>query len=136
MAPGQRADADRIVGVGIDLLGQDAGLQRVAGGPLEDGQGGFELGRRGRPGDEIIRQPQRADEPRVARHGGDVVADAVIIIILVARHPADASLDPQFFLHRAHGRNDTGVVGVEEVEFVDGVERGVDDLIDFVIVRI
>jgi hypothetical protein len=40
---------------------------RCAARPFEDRQGGFQLGGVVGAGDEIVGQPQRADEPRIAR---------------------------------------------------------------------
>ena len=41
--PRQRADADRLVGVRVDLLGEHAALQRVRRRPLEDRQRELQL---------------------------------------------------------------------------------------------
>ena len=70
-------------------------------------------------GDEIVRQPERADEPRIARHDGDVVADAVVVVVLVARTPPT-----RVFTHSLSSiafivATTRGIVGVEQVKLVD-----------------
>ena len=59
--------------------------------------------------DAILRQPQGADEPGVALSQVQIVRHLVIIIVLVARHPANLRFRPQRLLELLHGTLDLPV---------------------------
>ncbi len=74
----------------------------------------------------MLREPERADEPRIPRHRP--IADRALLvgIVLVARHAADLGAHPQLLADGEHGRLDARVVGREGPEAPDAVERGID----------
>ena len=131
VAPRQRADREGPAAVRVDLLGQDAGRQGVADGPLEDGQRLFEFIHRRAARNVIVGQPDGADEPRVARDAAAVGRGRVVRVARVPCHAAHGGLDPEVALDGLHGADDARVVGLEGVELEDGEEAGVDGGVDF-----
>src|SRR5206468_1278614 len=55
------------------------------------------------------RQPERADEPRIARNARDVLRDLEVVVILVPRDAADRRLHREALLDRLHRRDDARI---------------------------
>src|SRR5207248_512966 len=57
-----------------------------------------------------LRQPERADEPRIAGTPADVAANLMVVIVLVPGQAADVRIDPKARTNRLHGADDPRIV--------------------------
>ena len=125
--PGQRAHRDRCARIRVELLRKHPRRQRAVGGPVQIGKRLLEFLEGIGPVDEPLRDPQRADHPRVSGHIGHIrVLDAVVVVALVTGQPADMRLDPQPLPHRLHVRDHLRIVGAHRAEREERERRAVE----------
>ena len=75
----------------MQLLGENPARQRVTRHPRKERNALAQIVHRSRLGDAVLREPQRADEPRIARHRRVAVCALLVGIGLVPRDAADVS---------------------------------------------
>src|SRR5258706_8658598 len=89
VAPGEGSDAERRAGEGVDLLGQNERGAGLGARPAHEIECALQLLDGLGPGDGVLRQPERADDPGVAgKLGVARVGRLLIRIVLVARQSA------------------------------------------------
>src|SRR5205807_5723228 len=96
VTPGERRDRQRLARVGMELLRHHPRGQCTSGGPFDQLEAPREVLDGVGAQQAITRQPQRADEPRIAGHALRVLPlDLVVGVVLIARQAADVGVDPQ-----------------------------------------
>ena len=126
MTPGERGYGERFAGLRIDLFGEHAGRQGMVRHPFQDGDGFPQLLFMAGNAGQIVRIPEGADEPGIARIAG---VSPMIAILLIARHAAHLIVDPERFAHGLHGGRYPGVVRRIETKGKEPPEAGVQGVV-------
>src|SRR5690349_15076483 len=119
VAPGQWRDRERLVRIGVNLLGKHTALKGVRLYPLQPWQSMFEFVNSRRTLDLEFGQPAGADEPRISRNIRNILADLMVIVVLIARNTADLRFDDQPIFHRLHRSLDPVIPYIEHAELVE-----------------